>query len=97
MSNNSYNGWSNRETWLVNLWLGDFFFQLAENSREFDGKSPEIADFAYQIEEFINEMVWTKVDNDSGLLQDLINDSLSNIDYYELAQATLENLDIEEE
>lgn len=23
MANNTYNGWRNRETWLVNLWYGD--------------------------------------------------------------------------
>jgi hypothetical protein len=23
MANNTYNGWKNRETWLVNLWYGD--------------------------------------------------------------------------
>jgi hypothetical protein len=23
MTNNKYNGWANRETWLVNLWFGD--------------------------------------------------------------------------
>ena len=25
MTNNKYNGWCNRETWLVNLWFGDFW------------------------------------------------------------------------
>ena len=23
MTNNTYNGWKNRETWLVNVWYGD--------------------------------------------------------------------------
>jgi len=23
MRNNKYNGWSNRETWLINVWFGD--------------------------------------------------------------------------
>ena len=25
MTDNTYNGWTNRETWLINLWLGDSF------------------------------------------------------------------------
>lgn len=28
MANNTYNGWRNRETWLVNLWYGDSLIDI---------------------------------------------------------------------
>ena len=28
----SYNGWYNKETWLVNVWLGGYFTELPEES-----------------------------------------------------------------
>ena len=29
-----YNGWTNKETWLVNLWLGDYLQQELEDVNE---------------------------------------------------------------
>jgi hypothetical protein len=37
------NGWSNRETWLVNLWYGDSFASMIENEMEM-GEYQEILD-----------------------------------------------------
>lgn len=29
----SYNGWTNRETWLVNLWFGDYLEDMAMDNK----------------------------------------------------------------
>jgi hypothetical protein len=31
---NKYNGWTNRETWLVNLHFGDYFQEVAEGGQQ---------------------------------------------------------------
>jgi len=53
--NETYNGWTNRETWLVNLWFGDDWTCEADvqSSRQwieeqFDGLESWIQDFIYQ-------------------------------------------------
>ena len=71
-TDNTYNGWTNRETWLVNLWLGDEFAMLQEDGEEIT------ADY---IESVVDEMVENAGLN--GLLSDLL--SISGINYDEIA------------
>ena len=69
-----YNGWKNKETWLVNLWLGD---TLAEDQA--DG---EIIDV-----EYIQNLVEIMVDECgpvAGFCTDIFNCALFEIDYQEL-------------
>ncbi len=73
-----YNGWTNKETWLVNLWLGDSFAELSEEGQIIS-------------EDFIREMVeeMCSVDGksvESGFMADLLNCALGEINYFELAQ-----------
>ena len=72
-----YNGWKNKETWLVNLWLGDYFTDLQEEGQEIS-------------EDYIREMVEEMAsaageDGMNGLITDLLNCALGEIDYRELA------------
>lgn len=77
------NGWSNKETWLVNLWLGDYLCELQENGVNID------ADF---IEQEVSDLVddlnlhATSQLNTNGLLADLLNCALSEINYSELGE-----------
>jgi hypothetical protein len=73
-----YNGWTNKETWLVNLWLGDDFAQRSEEG--------EIITPAF-IREMVEEMC--SVDDKSvegGFMADLLNCALGEINYHEIAQ-----------
>ncbi len=70
-----YNGWTNRETWLVNLWFGDYFAELADDGEAID------ADY---IRDFVDEHMDECLGNaGSGFIRDLLD--LSGIDWDELA------------
>jgi len=76
----SYNGWKNKETWLVNLWLGDMFTVDQEAGIKIT------ADY---IEQTVSDMVDMAMDQEarsfSGFVVDLLNCALGEIDYYEIA------------
>lgn len=73
-----YNGWKNKETWLVNLWLGDCFASMQEDGEKITADL--IRDY---VEEVIGDVDGKSVEN--GFLRDLMNCALGEIDYRELA------------
>ena len=68
---NKYNGWTNYETWLVNLWFDTYFESNV---------SPEYIrdEMTNYIDEFIVEI-------DNGFIKDCLNGFLSSVNYHELA------------
>lgn len=70
-----YNGWTNKETWLVNLWLGDSLAIDADSSMEI---TPEY------IEELVDDLVDENV-SEYGFVRDLINCALGEINWDEIA------------
>ena len=72
----SYNGWKNKETWLVNLWLGDSLTMDQESGFEVT------ADY---IEDLVDNCVADCGVRGDGFVTDLLNCSLGEIDYAELA------------
>jgi len=77
----AYNGWTNKETWLVNLWLGDGLTMDQEAGFEVT------ADY---IEQLVDDMVDGALDqeagNFSGFVIDVLNCALGEIDYNEIAK-----------
>lgn len=73
-----YNGWKNKETWLVNLWLGDLFADYQEDGLEV---TPEFVQHC--VEEAIGNFDGKSVEN--GFLIDMLNCALGEIDYREIA------------
>ena len=85
----TYNGWKNKETWLVNLWLGDELAMMQE-----DGYSIGPDAIEELVQECIGGFDGKSVEN--GFLIDMLNCALGEIDYRELAanyQDTLEGED----
>jgi hypothetical protein len=76
----AYNGWKNKETWLVDLWLGDMLTMDQETGNEIT------ADY---IEMLVEDMVDGALDRGarsfSGFVIDVLNCALGEIDYHELA------------
>ena len=71
MVDTTYNGWTNYQTWLVNLWLEEIipYNDTPENVR-------------YIIEDYIGESYLTP---NSGLLGDMVQHFLSEVNYHEIA------------
>lgn len=68
-----YNGWTNRETWLVNLHFGDYFQEVAQDGQQL-------------MSDYIEETVWDLFDeaNIPPFFQDMIN--LGAVNWRELAK-----------
>ena len=72
------NGWTNKETWLVNLWLQDMLQYDLEHGIEI---SPEY------VETVVDEMASAALEIDAnGLITDLLNCALGEINYHEIAE-----------
>lgn len=77
-----YNGWSNRETWIINLWMtGDqsYYEQLYEIISSHDN----LDDQAEALED------WIRFEYDgeySSIWADLINNSLAEVNWYEIVK-----------
>lgn len=82
----TYNGWTNHETWLVNLWMtGDqsYYEQLCEIVSSED----TLDDQAEALEDFIR----CEYDGESSSIwADLINDSLDEVNWYEIVEMSQE-------
>lgn len=90
----SYNGWSNYETWLVNLWLGeeDYFLYLQDLLNEgTEFKSP------YQLSLFIKDYIEEQnpLADQCTMYSDLLSSALSKVDYREIAKHYWENLELD--
>jgi hypothetical protein len=73
-----YNGWTNKETWLVNLWVGD-------GLAEMQGEGTEVT--AQTVKAIVIDWLDYAHGNDveSGFLVDLLNCALDSINWEEVA------------
>lgn len=89
MTRNEYNGWTNYETWVVNLWLNneqgsqDYWLNVAEwvlhHSKDEDAARYELASIIEnQHEESLPEL--------TGFAADLLNASMSEVNWHEIAE-----------
>tara|TARA_R110000868_G_scaffold365866_1_gene628763 strand:+ start:62 stop:391 length:330 start_codon:yes stop_codon:yes gene_type:complete len=91
----SYNGWSNYETWLVNLWadnegLQEYWqdaaadiYQLAERENRPDDAVSDLADL---MSEYYDAAAEEWMSSQSGMFADMINSSLREVHWYEIAK-----------
>ena len=76
---NEYNGWTNYETWLVNLEMGFTDDLQAFESRNLDDLIVELRDYAEHV-----------LESDNILATNFANIILSKVDWREIAEAVLE-------
>ncbi|MDZ4782065.1 MAG: DUF6573 family protein [Planctomycetia bacterium] len=96
MDNEKYNGWTNRETWLVKLWIDNdreshfFWRSVAVDLRASETGSDVNASLARCLE--------TTLENDApqltqGMYADLLSAAMSRVDWFEIATSMLDDLD----
>jgi hypothetical protein len=107
MNRNEYNGWTNFETWLANIWLTndegttqyieeqlDDLIETAVLQDRDDSELVEIA--AEMLERVIEEIVLTDGVPAASLASDLLNSAINEINARELAHAFIEWGTVEE-
>lgn len=81
MSNNAtYNGWTNRATWLVNLWVGN---NLADYAKDALHQNMSAQD----AEEYLRDDHWLEDVAEHGFISDLVNEVLDQVNWQEIANA----------
>ena len=78
----TYNGWKNKETWLVNVWYMDDLLQYYTEDEKLDIEAYELKqDVVYIVEE--GEALSSLP---AGLLADFISDAWAEVDWHALAE-----------
>lgn len=97
MTNEKYNGWANRETWLVNLHMGEAISEMIEEDVEAgyieieDKEDWEVKGIiAERIRSFIDDQFDEEIESLSMFLRDFID--LGRIDCYDLADSIYREL-----
>jgi hypothetical protein len=83
----TYNGWTNYETWAVKLWL-DNDQGTNEDMNRLGRQAIDAYKLSKQIQEFVEE--GNPLPN-AGLYTDLLNGALSEVNWYEIAEAYIED------
>ena len=78
---NEYNGWTNYETWLVNLEMGFTNDLHAFEARNLDDLIADLKDYAENA-----------IESDNTLATNFANIILSKVDWREIAEVVLERL-----
>lgn len=88
-----YNGWTNYETWAVNLWLSNdegSYNTLIETVR---GHTED--DAAVAVREWVEDM--NPLADDASLFSDLLTTALQGVNWREIVRAVREDNDLDEE
>jgi hypothetical protein len=104
MNQQKYNGWTNYETWLVKLWLdndqGSQQYWQEQAQSAFDGAEADEtftrkdnASFALrdQLKDWHEEIAFEQVGRNNGFVVDLLNASLSEVNWQEISASLIED------
>ena len=80
----AYNGWTNFQTWAVNVWLGDDEEWL-QSLREM-----ELYEAGQEIKRRLDDMKDDAISEDSSLMRDLLTSAIEEVNIHELATSWLE-------
>lgn len=87
MSDSTYNGWKNYETWNVKLWLDNeqgTYNDVTEHAREVVEAEGERYEFADWLKQYVEEM---RPEMPASMFSDLLGAALSEVDWSEIAEA----------
>jgi len=82
MSEKKYNGWTNRETWLVNLWLTN-----DQNIYNLIIETFKHLKHTYQMRDFVDDLLFgMNPIAENGLMLDLLNSAIANLNIFEIVE-----------
>ena len=86
-----YNGWANYSTWMVNLWFDNFdFTDDLEKFEDCKTNDDVLDNIAYEIQLTVDEYI--ELDNREGFMLDVIQSTLNEVDYHEIAEQYLQDV-----
>lgn len=92
MTDQTYNGWSNRETWTVNLWLTNDQYLNSELEKIALGTQGDYAN-GEALREFVQETLIDPMEFDSsktmdGFITDMLQNAIARVDWTEIVRTT---------
>ena len=91
-----YNGWTNRETWLVMLWIDnsdrDYFDDMARNVLDDTERDSANYPLSRMLEEHFENEAADMLPS-AGLFSDMLNASLSSVNWAEIACSLLYDIE----
>jgi hypothetical protein len=100
MTRKEYNGWTNYETWAVALWLDNeqgsqrYWQERAEEYVKTDGKEDASRGLADELKEQHEE---ANPVTDASVFSDLMGAALSEVNWFEIAQHYVDEVEVEAE
>jgi hypothetical protein len=87
-----YNGWSNYETWLANLWYDQVFYDLISEEYGMEVTYDQEYDVAQSIQYYLDDLILEEVNAQAGFALDLVNAGLREINYREIANSVIDSI-----
>ena len=80
MTNQTYNGWANHATWLINVWTDgdDEIYRISQT------RNGKLYDRAQELKGYVTETYLESIDSKDNLMAALLSSVLSTVDWYEL-------------
>jgi len=92
-----YNGWPNYETWLMNLWYGDYFYSYVSEGIEDGYIDVEMSRDPYELGNMLKDYVEELIESQgqvpsSGFVADLFNGAMRDINWYSIGDSLISEL-----
>ena len=95
MSDTTYNGWTNYETWSCKLWIDNcegeyhYFQEMAEHQA---ANGANAYDFGKEIESYFEEAAKQWMGDQASFFADIFNAALGSVDWTSIAESMLEDI-----
>lgn len=95
MNTKEYNGWTNYETWNVNLWLGDdeYFRQLAQEAGDLYQAEISLKEYSEELAEMTMPGIFDG--SRSYFIGDMLSAALSEVNWIEIAEHYRDEIEAE--